>query len=121
VSEPRSPARAASLTVLWTALVPYVWQSVLGLLLSFLRPANSGPQVPSWMFVYTLLHLFGGLIYSLALIFWARHQLLTKLREAVSDSAPITALGWKMRLAAAARWVILLFAMKWRKPKMPQG
>jgi len=82
----RSPTQAVGLTVFWTILVPYVGQSMLSLAVSFLRPMTSAMPVPNWIYLFTLLHLVGGLAYAVGLIFWARHQLLTRVREVIAGA-----------------------------------
>jgi hypothetical protein len=76
-----SAARASGLTLLWTMVIPYLLQMMLSLILSFVRPMTAGPGMSNWMFFPILIQLFSGLLYAVGVTLWARHQLLTRLRE----------------------------------------
>ena len=81
----RSVGRVAALTVLWTSLFPYVLQQILsGVMVRLLPMASQGP-FSNWGYVLGLIHVSVGLAYYLAVIVWARRQLLTRLRNGLSE------------------------------------
>jgi hypothetical protein len=88
-----SALRAVGLTILWTMLAPYLAQSLVGVFVSFLYNPAAASTSPWWA-VYYWLSWLGSCAYSLAVLFWARNRLLTRLRQGATDTAPPAAVSW---------------------------